>query len=352
MTNFTRTDPVHVAVCGHFNHGKTTLVRTLTGRETDTLPEEKKRGTTIEPTRVPLPQAPHVHLIDVPGQRDYIRNMLATAWTADHILLLVAADEGVCPGTTDHLIVALFHGSTIQPIITKTDIVPDHRIEQVTNDITTLLEELQAPTTGPPIHASPPTGEGIDEIIEHLAHLQPPPRPPADTPLRAPIENTRRLDDHTVKATGIIDRGTLTADEPLTLQPHNTEVTLLELEPDPAPPGHPFRAVIETEETVNRGAVLGHNIEATDTLTARVLALNAKARPGTQIKLHALTDARVATFTHVRTEADTDTLRPYAEGHNVGHATLRLDRPTVLEPGDRALATMGNEPALLLEIEG
>ncbi len=351
MTDFTRTDPVHVAVCGHFNHGKTTLVKTLTGRDTDTLPEEKKRHTTIEPTRVPLPQAPHVHLIDVPGQRDYIRNMLASAWTADHVLLLVAADEGVCPGTIDHLIVALFHGSTVQPVITKIDTVPDHRVEEVTEDVTTLLRELDAPTTGPPIPASPPTGEGIDEILEHLSHLRPPPRPSPHEPPRAPIENTRRLPD-AVEATGIVDRGTLTADEPLTLQPHDTEVTLRELEPDPAPPGHPFRAVIETEETVNRGAVLGRDITATDTVRAHVLALNAKARPGTQVKLHALTDARVATFTEVRTQAGTDTLRPYAEGHNVGHATLRLDRPTVLEPGDRALATLGNEPALLLEVRG
>ena len=94
-----------LGTAGHIDHGKTSLVRALTGRETDRLKEEQKRGISIESgfTWADLPSGDRVGIVDVPGHERFIKNMLAGASGIDIVLLVIAADEGIMPQTKEHL---------------------------------------------------------------------------------------------------------------------------------------------------------------------------------------------------------------------------------------------------------
>ena len=101
-----------VGTAGHIDHGKTALVRRLTGVDTDRLPEEKKRGISIDLGFAPLmtPAGVQVGLVDVPGHERFVKNMLAGAGGVDLVLLVVAADEGVMPQTREHLAIVKLLG--------------------------------------------------------------------------------------------------------------------------------------------------------------------------------------------------------------------------------------------------
>ncbi|HOH70277.1 MAG TPA: GTP-binding protein, partial [Sedimentibacter sp.] len=94
-----------IGTAGHIDHGKTTLIKALTGRETDRLEEEKRRGITIDLgfTYFDLPNGSKAGIIDVPGHERFIKNMLAGVVGMDMVLLVIAADEGIMPQTTEHL---------------------------------------------------------------------------------------------------------------------------------------------------------------------------------------------------------------------------------------------------------
>src|ERR1700741_1435218 len=132
-----------VATAGHIDHGKTLLVKTLTGVDTDRLPEEEARGISIPLAfpALPLPGHRLIGLVDVPGHERFIRNMLAGVCGIDFALLVVAADDGIMPQTVEHLhildLLAVREGIAV---VTKTDRVPPERAQQVERDVTALLE--------------------------------------------------------------------------------------------------------------------------------------------------------------------------------------------------------------------
>jgi selenocysteine-specific elongation factor len=160
-----------VATAGHIDHGKTLLVKTLTGVDTDRLPEEKARGISIDLGFAywPLPGGPVIGFVDVPGHERFIRNMLAGVCGIDFALLVVAADDGVMPQTVEHLhILDLLDIRSGIAIITKIDRVPPERVERVRADVA----ELLAPTRLAGIRILPVsalTGAGIGELKEALA---------------------------------------------------------------------------------------------------------------------------------------------------------------------------------------
>ncbi|WP_457615235.1 GTP-binding protein [Methanopyrus sp.] len=343
---------VNVVVCGHFNHGKTTLVKALTGEWLDRLPHEREMGVTIEPARAFLELGnTTVSFVDVPGHRDYIRNMLASAWSADYAILVVAADEGPCPGTIDHALVVSFYGAKVLPVVSKVDLVSRDRVAEVAGEVTDLLELLGVETVGEPVPVSAKTGEGAEELLDALAGLEEPPRPSEGDPLRAPVESTRRVDETIVDVFGIVDRGVL--EEGRTeVRPGGLRAEVLEVEPANPGPGTPFRARLRVEDSVTRGMCLGEGLSTADRVEAEVLSIGAKVRPGTMGKVHVLSAAANAKFAEVETDAGTDVLRPYTEGHNVARVVLEMDREVVTEPGDRFLVTVGNEPVVLGVVEG
>src|SRR5689334_21712976 len=131
-----------LGTAGHIDHGKTTLVRALTGVDTDRLPEEKRRGITIELGFAPLhlEGIGTVGLVDVPGHEGFVRTMLAGATGVDLALLVVAADEGVMPQTREHLAILRLLGVERGVVaLTKCDLVDEEWRELVVEDVRALL---------------------------------------------------------------------------------------------------------------------------------------------------------------------------------------------------------------------
>lgn len=162
-----------IGTAGHIDHGKTTLIKALTGRETDRLKEEKERGISIELgfTYFDLPSGQRAGIIDVPGHEKFIRNMLAGVIGIDIILFVVAADEGVMPQTIEHLaILDLIGVKNGFIVITKSDLVDEDWLELVKEEIKestkgTFLENSKM------IPVSSTKKIGLNEVIEEIDRL-------------------------------------------------------------------------------------------------------------------------------------------------------------------------------------
>lgn len=131
-----------IGTAGHIDHGKTTLVRALTGTNTDRLKQEQERGITIELgyAYLPLPDGQVLGIIDVPGHEKFIHTMAAGAVGIDHALLVVAADDGVMPQTLEHVqILQLLGIRSASVAITKADCVPPERVAQVQEEVRAIL---------------------------------------------------------------------------------------------------------------------------------------------------------------------------------------------------------------------
>jgi selenocysteine-specific elongation factor len=168
---------VIVATAGHVDHGKTTLVRALTGVDTDTLAEEKRRGMSIDLGFAYLPVAdeplapPPIGFVDVPGHQGFIRNTLAGLMAVDQALLVVAADDGPMPQTLEHLaVLALLQVPIAAVALTKIDRVPAERGHEVSARIASLLQSLDvAPAPVFPVAAG--VGIGVGPLKDHLLAL-------------------------------------------------------------------------------------------------------------------------------------------------------------------------------------
>ena len=159
-----------IGTAGHIDHGKTTLVKALTGVDADRLPEEKARGITLDLGYAYAPQADGSVLgfIDVPGHEKLIHNMLAGATGIDFVLLVIAADDGPMPQTREHLellgLLGLDHGAVA---LTKCDAVDAARVVEARGEIEALLAGTRL--EGSPVFAlSATTGEGVPELRAHL----------------------------------------------------------------------------------------------------------------------------------------------------------------------------------------
>jgi selenocysteine-specific elongation factor len=162
-----------VGTAGHIDHGKSALVRSLTGTDPDRLEEEKRRGITIELGYVfmPMPDGTTLAFIDVPGHEKFVKTMVAGVATVDMFLLVVSADEGVMPQTTEHLdILRLLEVDRGIVALTKVDLVDEELQELAEEEVREAL--LGTPAEGAPvIRVSSLTGKGIDEIREQLIFM-------------------------------------------------------------------------------------------------------------------------------------------------------------------------------------
>lgn len=183
-----------LGTAGHIDHGKTSLVRALTGRDLDRLPEEKARGITIELgfAALELSDGLRVALVDVPGHEKFVRTMVAGASGLDLVMVVVAADEGVMPQTREHLAICELlgvHRGLV--VLSKSDLVDEEMIELATEDVREAI--AGGPLEGVPIlPASSETGDGIDAVRATLEELirTAPPREDDERPARLFIDRT------------------------------------------------------------------------------------------------------------------------------------------------------------------
>jgi selenocysteine-specific elongation factor len=202
---------VIIGTAGHIDHGKTALVKALTGVDADRLPEEKRRGITIDLGFAPLSleAVGTVGVIDVPGHEDFVRSMLVGASGIDLGLLVVAADEGVMPQTREHfLILELLRIPQVVVAVTKSDLVDDEWLALVRVDVLALFND--SPLRTPPVvSCSSRTGVGLDELRSVLTECLANAKPRASDDLfRMPVDRA-----FTIKGTGTVVTGTVWSGE-------------------------------------------------------------------------------------------------------------------------------------------
>jgi selenocysteine-specific elongation factor len=159
-----------LGTAGHIDHGKTALVKALTGVDTDRLPEEKRRGITIDLGFAPLviDGVGTIGIVDVPGHEAFVRTMLAGASGIDIALLVVAADEGVMPQTREHVqILSLLAIPKLVVSLTKSDLVTPEWLSLAEDDVRSLLDETPF-VTSEVIPVSAVTGDGVSELREAI----------------------------------------------------------------------------------------------------------------------------------------------------------------------------------------
>jgi selenocysteine-specific elongation factor len=198
---------VIIGTAGHIDHGKTALVKALTGVDADRLPEEKRRGITIDLGFAPLllEGVGTVGVIDVPGHEDFVRSMLVGASGIDLGLLVVAADEGVMPQTREHLLILQLLGiPQIVVALTKSDLVDNEWLELVKSDVLALFDQCKM-SEPPVVSCSSRTQAGLDELRAILSHRLGKAKPRATNDLfRMPVDRA-----FTVKGTGTVVTGTV-----------------------------------------------------------------------------------------------------------------------------------------------
>ncbi len=214
---------VILGTAGHIDHGKTSLIRALTGIDTDRLKEEKLRGITIELgfAHMDLPGGERLGIVDVPGHEKFVKHMVAGATGIDLVALVIAADEGVMPQTREHMeICELLRVKKGLVVLTKTDLVEDQDwIEMVREDIVeflkgTFLEGSQI------IPVSAATGEGIEGLKQALAGLFAQVEPKsADGPFRLPVDRVFTMRGFGTVITGTSISGRLRLGDPVVIYP-------------------------------------------------------------------------------------------------------------------------------------
>jgi len=255
-----------VATAGHVDHGKSTLVKALTGTDPDRLREEQERQMTIDLgfAALPLPSGIIAGIVDVPGHRDFIHNMLAGVGGIDAVLLIIAADEGIMPQTKEHIAILDLLGIANGIIVlTKADMVEDDWLNLV-------VEEVREQVAGtslshfPICITSATTGQGLPELVRTLDTLlgQLPP-PPDLGQARLPIDRVFSLRGHGTVVTGTLTGGRLSLGQAVIIQPSGLQARIRSLQThgralEVAMPGSRVAANLVglQKEQVHRGEVL------------------------------------------------------------------------------------------------
>ena len=224
---------VIIGTAGHVDHGKTLLVKALTGIDTDRLVEEKKRGITIELgfAHLDFDDGTQAGIVDVPGHEKFIKNMLAGAGGIDLAMLVVAADEGFMPQTVEHLgILSLLGIRDGLVVITKADMVDPEWIEMVKDDVRAQVEGTFL--EGKPVFTvSAYTGQGIPELRQALKELvHKASEKNLRTPFRLPIDRVFSVDGFGTVVTGTLIEGSVTEGDMAEILPTGVEARVRNLQ--------------------------------------------------------------------------------------------------------------------------
>lgn len=213
---------VIIGTAGHVDHGKTSLIKALTGIETDRLKEEKKRGITIELgfAYLDFGDGTKVGIIDVPGHEKFVKNMLAGAGGIDVAILVVAANEGIMPQTVEHFeILKLLNIQKGAIVVTKTDMVDAAWLEMVKDDVRKLVQGSVL-SEARIIETSVYNNTGISELKEHLHELvQNVTAGDLEKPARIPVDRVFSIDGFGTVVTGTLIEGTLKKGDSVEIYP-------------------------------------------------------------------------------------------------------------------------------------
>ena len=216
-----------IGTAGHIDHGKTTLIKALTGRNTDRWEEEQRRGITIDLgfTYFDLKNGDRVGIIDVPGHEKFINNMVAGVVGMDLVMLVVAADEGIMPQTREHMdILGLLGMEKSIIVLNKCDLVDEDWIELVEEE---LREELKGTflENAPMVKVSAATGQGLDELVSTIEHMMKDEVSEKDinTIPRLPIDRAFSIAGFGTVITGTLLSGSISKDDVLEMYPIGKE---------------------------------------------------------------------------------------------------------------------------------
>ena len=260
-----------MGTAGHIDHGKTSLVRKLTGIDCDRLEEEKRRGITIELgfAFCDLPGGGRLGIVDVPGHEKFVKNMVAGASGIDFVMLVVAADEGVMPQTREHLeicsLLGIKHGLVA---VTKIDMVDPELLELAVEDISEFLKGTFL--EGAPLFpVSSQTGEGVDKLRDYIVKQEKELAPRRRTDLfRLPVDRVFTLKGHGTIVTGTMISGSVKMGDALELLPKKLATRARSLQS--------HGESVEVAESGHRTAVNLQGLDVADVERGDVLAL-----PGT-----------------------------------------------------------------------
>jgi len=333
-----------IGTAGHVDHGKSTLVRRLTGIDPDRLAEEKAREMTIDLgfAWLKLPNNDTVGIVDVPGHRDFIENMLAGVGGIDAVLLVIAADEGVMPQTREHLaildLLGLKNGLIVLTKIDMVDNDPDW-LDLVEQEVRDSLAE-SALADAPLLRVSAHTGAGIDALVHAIQAML------SDLPERADINQPRLPVDRvfTMSGFGTVVTGTLTGGalhvgDEIEIVPQNLRARVRGLQSykqsvEVAYPGSRTAVNLSGIErsAIQRGSTLARvgMMRPTQLIDAQFRLLKDAARPlkhNTIVKVFSGTQEAQG---FVRLLSD-EMLTPGQEGW----IQIRLDEPLAVMPADR-----------------
>jgi selenocysteine-specific elongation factor len=337
---------VIVGTAGHIDHGKTALVKALTGIDADRLEEEKRRGITIDigfaHLELPTQEGNTLRLgfIDVPGHERFVRNMLAGIGGIDLVVLVIAADESIKPQTREHFdicrLLSVRRGITV---LTKSDLVDPETLEVVRLEVE---EFLRGSFLGPPspiIPVSSLTGAGLDRLKQELAKAaaEVPPRD-SNALSRLPIDRVFTMKGFGTVVTGTLISGSIRKEEELEVFPHGQRVRVRGLQVHGQPADHALagqRTALNLASVTKRDLSRGMMLAPLETFrpTSRVdvkLSLLSSVKPlkdRARVHLHAYTSETIATVVLYSKKL----LAPSEDAF----AQLRLAESTLLLPGDR-----------------
>ena len=343
---------VIIGTAGHIDHGKTSLVKALTGIDADRLEEEKRRGITIDigfaHFELPAPDGSKIRVgfVDVPGHERFVRNMLAGVGGIDLVLLVIAADEGIKPQTREHFdicrLLAIRRGVTV---LTKSDAVDADTLEVVRLEVEDFVRgSFLDPTQSPIIAVSSLTGAGLDELKAALARVASEVASKDSAALaRLPIDRVFSMKGFGTVITGTLIAGTIRKEEELELFPAARRVRVRGIQVHGA---SAERAVAGQRTALNlaglstgdlaRGMTLATAESFRSTMRVDVLlSLLASAKllkDGARVHFHAYTAETIAEVRLYRPkENGTKQMKPGDEAY----AQLRFSEPMLLLPGDR-----------------
>jgi selenocysteine-specific elongation factor len=353
------TRSVIIGTAGHIDHGKTALIRALTGVDCDRLMEEKRRGITIDLGYASLDvvtedQTPlQLSFVDVPGHKLFIRNMLAGAGCVAAVLLVVSAEEGIKPQTEEHLAICSLLGVRLGLVaITKVDAVSSDRLQEVSGQIRSFLENsFLGRSHAAVIPVSAWTGEGLTDLRRELISLA------VDTTimyrdqlLRLPLDRSFVMKGFGAVVTGTLLSGSLRVGQSLVLEPGGRAVRVRGMQIHNRAEEHAQAgsrvalnlAGIDAGE-VSRGQTLieQQSLSAVTTVDVELtlLAGCGTLKHRSKVHFHAFTSDTLATVSLY-------TYNPIEPGER-RLVRLKLSHPVVLVPGDRFVLRQASPPATI-----